>query len=82
MKARLIVPLILALVSFCAGAAPKYNVLFLIAERSRSTSTTGPIGIGLSTIGSRRQAALLAEAGLQLRSTLVLPDGRRCVAYS
>jgi hypothetical protein len=28
-----------------------------------------------------RQAALLAEAGLQLRSTFPLPDGRRCAAF-
>ena len=29
-----------------------------------------------------RQAALLEDAGLRLQSTLELPDGRRCAAYS
>ena len=81
----------------CAGAAFPVRVGFwvraseiasdldrhLLAGLREWLATGWRFDCALFVIAERdaRQATLLAEAGLQMRSTITLPDGRRCVAF-
>ena len=60
MKARWIVPLILALASFCAVGAQKYNVLFIIADDLRAE-----LGCYGSSIAKTPNIDALAAAGVR-----------------
>jgi RimJ/RimL family protein N-acetyltransferase len=93
-----IMPLGRQLAQLCVGAAQAANVAFwvrtaeltndldkhLLATLREWFKTEWAFDCVVYAIGQQdaRQAALLKDAGLELRSTFALPDGRPCWAFS